>query len=618
MNEPALLELFNRLREAGLPLGLEEYHLLLQAVDRGFGKDDRNALAQLCSTLWVKSEQEQLIFQEYFDQLIPEDTRQHVLPSTTKASRYQERIVDNSRLGNANTKNGKPVRGIRYIILGVIAALVTAIVIPFIPLLRPKPLPENPGTLSFKTDTFSNSLAIIQENDKNPKILIARTGGSRGEVSATIIIDETDDYYLGKSVKFWELLIDEGDDDWIKIRASLKDFQETSITVTFTDGKSGVQEVPIPILDDKSYEGNEPITFQLTNPQGQVKIIPQDIANFTINDTEDKDNSNFDNPKDPMTDYPKKDNTEKPLHPLIAIIYLVIFFGIIMTGWLTILMIVVKKISLRKKIRASDQEDTEDLTNLPIAKLSPQVIQTLFDEIQVAKAIQQPNTQLGETFLIINNHLPITYRQMKQGWRYLRHLMGEGVPTELDLEATIDQIGQQGILLNPVLKPCRINKIELLLLIDQDGSMVPFNHFSQALVDTASRGGRFNQVRVYYFHNCPSDYLYQDPYHLEAVPIEDCLSQLPKTRVVCLIFSDAGAARGQFSSRRRRRTKFFLKELKHYVPPIAWLNPFPSDRWESTTAEEIAKLVPMFEVNRQGLYQAIETLRGRDQKLGKS
>ncbi|NEO21943.1 MULTISPECIES: hypothetical protein [unclassified Moorena] len=615
MNERALLELFNRLREAGLPLGLEEYHLLLQAVDGGFGKDDRNALAQLCSTLWVKSDQEQLIFQEYFDQLIPEDTKQDILPSTTKASRYQERIVDNSRLNNANTKQGKPIRRIRYIILGVIAFLVTAILIPW---LWPKPLPENPGTLSFKTEPLSNSLGTIQENDKNPKILIARTGGSRGEVSATIIIDETNDYYLGQSVKDWELLIDEGDDEWIKIRASLKDFQETSITVTFTDGQSGVQEVPIPILDDKSYEGNEPITFQLTNPQGQVKIIPQDIANFTINDTEDKDNSNFNNPKSPITDSPKTDNNEKPLHPLIAIIYLVIFFGIIMTGLLTIRMIVVKIISLRKKIRASDHEDTEDLTNLPIAKLSPKVIQTLFDKIQVVKAIKPPDGQLGETFLIINNDLPVTYRQMKQGWRYLRHLTREGVPTELDLEATVEQIGQQGFLLNPVLKPRRINKIELLLLIDQDGSMVPFHHFSQALVDTASRGGRFNQVRVYYFHNCPSDYLYQDPYHLEAVPIEDCLSQLPKTRVVCLIFSDAGAARGQFSSRRRRRTKFFLKELKHYVHNIAWLNPFPRHRWESTTAEEIAKLVPMFEVNRQGLYQAIETLRGRDQELAKS
>lgn len=596
MNEPALLELFNRLREAGLPLGLEEYHLLLQAVDGGFGKDDRNALAQLCSTLWVKSDQEQLIFQEYFDQLIPEDTRQNILPSTTETSRYQERIVDNSDVSDANTKQRKLVRRIRYVIFGVIAFLVPAIVIP---LLRPKALPDNPGTLSFKSDPFFNFLGIIQENDKNSKIIIARTGGSRGKVSASIIIDETKDYYQGQSVEqiLAESNIDETDNEWIKVIASLKDFKKSSITITFNDGQSGFQEVPIPILDDKIHEGNEPITLQLTNPQGQVKISLKDTAILTITDNSEDLNL-----------FGWFDSIVERFAPWWEL------FLITIAGLMTLL-IVVNMRSLRQRISASDDEDTQDLTNLPIAKLSPKVIQTLFDKIQVAKAIKQPDSQLGETFLIINNDLPVTYRQMKQGWRYLRHLIGEGVSTELDLEATIEQIGQQGFLLNPLLKPRRINKIELLLLIDQDGSMVPFHHFSQALVDTASRGGRFNQVRVYYFHNCPSDYLYQDPYHLEAVPIEDCLSQLPKTRVVCLIFSDAGAARGQFSSRRRRRTKFFLKELKHYVHNIAWLNPFPRHRWESSTAEAIAKLVPMFEVNRQEFYQAIKILRGRDQKF---
>jgi len=595
-NEPALLELFNRLREAGLPLGLEEYYLLLQALDAGFAKDDRNTLAQLCCTLWVKSEEEQLIFQEYFDQLIPENTLSHVLPNTSETSQSQESIVDSPEADDGNTKKPKPFRWIRYVILGIISCLVTAIVIPR--LLHILQEPPSPGILSFQTIPFNNHLGRIQENNKNLQIKIVRTGGSRGEVSATIIIDETDDHYGGITLDKLESLIDETDDDWIKARESLNDVKNTSIPVTFTDGQS-VQKVPIHILDDEIYEGIEPITLRLTNPQGEVKISTKDTARLTIIDLEDIE----------LFDW---------YHILVE------RFGawgeicLIIIASLLILLIAVRMRSMGEKINASDDEDTENNTNLPIAKLSPEVIQTMFDEIQVAKAIKQPDGQLGETFPIITKDLPVTYRQMKQGWRYLRHLIREGVPTELDLEETMEQIGQQGFLLNPVLKPRRINKIELLLLIDQDGSMVPFHHLSQAFVDTASRGGRFNQVRVYYFHNCPSDYLYRDPYHLEAVPIEDCLSKLPKTRVVCLIFSDAGAARGQFSSRRRRHTKFFLKELKHYVHHIAWLNPFPRERWQSTTAAEIAKLVPMFEVNRQELYQAIETLRGRELKSGKS
>lgn len=71
MNEPALLELFNCLRKAGFLLGLAEYNLLLEAIDAGFGTRDRDALAQLCRALWVKSQREEQIFQDYFDRIIP-------------------------------------------------------------------------------------------------------------------------------------------------------------------------------------------------------------------------------------------------------------------------------------------------------------------------------------------------------------------------------------------------------------------------------------------------------------------------------------------------------------------------------------------------------------------
>ena len=248
--------------------------------------------------------------------------------------------------------------------------------------------------------------------------------------------------------------------------------------------------------------------------------------------------------------------------------------------------------------------------------LSPEVIRTMADEIQVAQAIRQLGNQFSELFPLIVNDLPITHRQMKQGWRYLRQFSREGAPSELDLQATIQQVAQQGILLNPVLLPRRTNKVELLLLIDRDGSMVPFHHLSQELADTAFRGGRFSRVRVYYFHNYPDEYLYRDPFHLDPEPIDDCLLNLAKGRTVCLIFSDAGAARGRFSSRRRRLTKFFLKNLRQYVRYTVWLNPVPRNRWETTTAHDIAALVPMFEVNRQEFYMAIDVLRGHHKPWG--
>jgi uncharacterized protein with von Willebrand factor type A (vWA) domain len=72
-----------------------------------------------------------------------------------------------------------------------------------------------------------------------------------------------------------------------------------------------------------------------------------------------------------------------------------------------------------------------------------------------------------------------------------------------------------------------------------------------------------------------------------------------------LIFSDAGAARGGYSEERYELTKEFLTKLKQKVRYIAWLNPMPHSRWNKTTAGEIARLLPMFEVSRPGVQDAI-------------
>jgi len=161
-----------------------------------------------------------------------------------------------------------------------------------------------------------------------------------------------------------------------------------------------------------------------------------------------------------------------------------------------------------------------------------------------------------------------------------------------------------------VLLPPRINQSELLLLIDQDGSMVPFHSLSRRLAETAVRGGRLGKAGIYYFHNCPGDYLYRDSYHQDAEAISTLISRIPE-RTAVLIFSDAGAARGGYSEDRIELTRQFLTQLKQKVRYITWLNPIPQNRWYGTTADDIAGLVSMFEMTRRGLQGAINVLRGR-------
>lgn len=213
-------------------------------------------------------------------------------------------------------------------------------------------------------------------------------------------------------------------------------------------------------------------------------------------------------------------------------------------------------------------------------------------------------------YMLLTEYFPVTRRQMKQCWRYLRRPVRQGVPTELDVEATVAKIGREGILLQPVMIPPRTNRTDLVLLIDPEGSMVPFHDLSRQLVETAERGGRLRTTNVFYFHDYPDEYLYRHPAMLEAKAVSEMLEEIGE-RAAVLIISDAGAARGNFDQERVDNTKVWIEELQQSVRYFAWLNPMPSECWKQTTAREIARFVPMFEMSSQGMNAAISVLRGR-------
>ena len=240
--------------------------------------------------------------------------------------------------------------------------------------------------------------------------------------------------------------------------------------------------------------------------------------------------------------------------------------------------------------------------------------QDIEDEVQAATAIQVgKRSNLDYSFNLLKeteDYLPITRRQMKQSWRYLRRLIRQGLPTELDVKACVNQLSRQGILLQPILRPRRLNCSELLLLIDCDGSMVPFHSLSERLVMTVQQGGRLAKTHIYYFHNCPYEHLYCDRYRLEAKLMQTVIAGLNADYTGVMIFSDAGAARGNWNEERYQITKEFLGKLRQKFKFIAWVNPVPHQRWTGTS-KAIAQEVPMFELSRRGFHQAIDVLRGK-------
>jgi uncharacterized protein with von Willebrand factor type A (vWA) domain len=446
-----LLNLFNQLRNAGLPLNADDYAALLEALRSGFGLEDRTALARLCCTLWVKSKDEQRIFDYYFD-----------LEIGSVPVAVSEPVVING--GSMPPEPAEPSpRSVRWkrlllVFLGVALAAGGAIAVYRIIAIRSatlqplQPLPTQ------------QSSSIEAQNKTSPGIAPIAYSIAAGILSSAAIFLILP--WLARQVS----------DRWVE--------QE----------KSGFK------LNTKS-------------------------PDFTL-----------------ASDLPKQERT---------------------------------------------------------GQIGQIILQAPEEAIQMQRHLRD----------FADEYFPVTRRQMKQSWRFLRHRLRSGIATQVDITATVKQVGQQGFFLKPVLMPRRINLTELLILIDHGGSMAPFQDLSARLVETTRQGGRLGKVQVLYFRNCPTDILFRDVNLQTAEPLVTVLTQLHSRRTMVLIVSDAGAARGTFNLNRIDQTEEFLIQLRQQVSSIAWLNPTPRKRWLGTTAAEIAYAIPMFEMSRSGLNQAIHTLQ---------
>ena len=458
MKDLPLLDLFTKLRSAGLPLGVDDYQAVLRSLQGGYGLTDRVALARVCRMLWVRSADEQQLFDHYFEQVIGSDISSELEISAEKTNTAQRIMVQSVVFRKKHLKPGW-IKDVLVLVTGL--GLVSGVMFTVVRWTPPEasvsiPAPAKPA----------QPLPPIQ-----PKTVFNQ------------------------------------------------DFQmaQTGLFIGFMLGAGLIGAGIVWLL--RNYQ-----VFERFQPHPQPVAPPLKSANSTKN--------------------------------------------------------------------------------------IPTLLRDLNDEVAIAQAVQQ-TAPGGRSYAVAQDYLPVTQRQLKQSWRYLRQLVREGIATELDIEATTQQIARCGMLLEPVVVPPRQNRTELLLLVDQDGSMVAFRSLAERLTETAVRGGRLGKMGIFYFRNCPIDSLYRDPLHLDAEPVADVLAQLRRDRTVVLIFSDGGAARGGFSRDRIDVTAEFLAKLESQVRRVVWLNPMPQSRWAGTTASEIARSVPMFEATRQGIEGAIGTLRGR-------
>jgi hypothetical protein len=211
----------------------------------------------------------------------------------------------------------------------------------------------------------------------------------------------------------------------------------------------------------------------------------------------------------------------------------------------------------------------------------------------------------------ISAYWPISRRMMAYGWRYLRRPLPDGPADVLDIPATVERAAREGFFLSHVYRRRERDNARLAMLVDQEGSMVPFHRFTRDLIETARAEKTLSQVEVYYFHNLLADDIYLDPHLTSRVKRDDVLAAFDGETSV-LIVSDAGAARGFRRRERIRGTTAMISALNRRTGLLAWLNPMPADRWRGTSAEIIGRQIRMFQMNQDGFSGAIDVVRGLD------
>jgi hypothetical protein len=238
-------------------------------------------------------------------------------------------------------------------------------------------------------------------------------------------------------------------------------------------------------------------------------------------------------------------------------------------------------------------------------------------------------------------HFSLAPRDVTQLWRHLRDPELVGPLEELDIDATIALRCRQGLGGPIVLRPRKRKTSRLLLLVDQQGSMAPFHKLAEMICDTMKSAARPEEVAVYYFHDVPVEgaddrilesltdrpfptldrvldqvvpfaggHVYEDPSLLSPRPLPAVLQGFAKGGQVVFL-SDAGAARRRYDPKRLLDTVAFIKTLRLYTSQYVWLNPLPVPSWKGNTAEQIARYVPMFAIDRAGLQRAGSLLGSR-------
>lgn len=200
----------------------------------------------------------------------------------------------------------------------------------------------------------------------------------------------------------------------------------------------------------------------------------------------------------------------------------------------------------------------------------------------------------SRTFRDFRNDTLIDERQFQVVFRRLRQLSNNAnVPeSELDVDSTIRKTCDKGGILHVAMKKPRRNIIKLMLLMDSGGSMQAYSKFCTALFQAAMKSNTFQDLKIYYFHNCIYNKLYKDPACTKETEVstEWVLKNIANDYKV-IIVGDAAMSPAELSTANYYREPGeqslsgmqWMQLFKKKYRKIVWLNPEDEDfSWRDT------------------------------------
>lgn len=208
----------------------------------------------------------------------------------------------------------------------------------------------------------------------------------------------------------------------------------------------------------------------------------------------------------------------------------------------------------------------------------------------------------------------------------------DGIREDLDLDATVDKTCQNAGRLELMWSRPRVNSMKVLLLMDSGGSMLPYSSLCNQLFTAVNKTNHFKDLKIFYFHNCIYDWLYNDSncsqrnYTETDYILRNCD---PDYRVIIvgdgsMAFSELMRTGGIIDWYLHNETPGiqWLQRIRQRFEYSVWLNPIPIRYWEWTegafTIKTIGQVFPMDELTVEGLERSIGKLKSRSGTGGRN